>query len=101
MYMDEEVKKNPQRCKKRVSRRNPWKKSYYVLTIAANPENLFEIIETRQLFFGRYDRVDMDVVGLAADYTGAVEILRRILEEIWRTDPSFLPRSFFDRDDFI
>ena len=59
LYMDETVEKNPKRCKKRVEKRRPWKKSYVVLTLAQNDKNLFEIMQTRQLFFRRYRHVDM------------------------------------------
>lgn len=100
LYMDEEVKKNPEKCKKRVLRRRPWKKSYYALLLAENPDNLFEIIGTGQLFFRRYDYLDMYVVGLAANYSEAVALLQQILEEIWHADASFAPRKYFDRNDF-
>lgn len=100
LYMDEEVKKHPEKCKKRVSRRRPWKKSYYALLLAENPDNLFEIIDTRQLFFRRYHYLDMYVVGLAAHYSEAVVLLQQILEEIWHADASFAPREYFDRNDF-
>ncbi len=100
LYMDEKVKKNPGKCKRRVMRRRPWKKSYYALLLAGNPENLFEIIATRQLFFRRYWYLDMYVVGLAAEYQEAVKLLQQMLEEIYRADASFAPRQYFDRDDF-
>lgn len=105
LYMDEEVKKNPSKCKKRVLRRRPWsdrpwKKSYYAILLAENPDNLFEIIDTRQLFFRRCGYLDMYVVGLAAHYSEAVDLLQRILEEIWQADNSFAPRKYFDKDDF-
>lgn len=100
LYMDEKVKENPEKCKKRVMRRRPWKKSYYVLTLASNADNLFEIMDTRQLFFRYYARHDMYVVGLSADYAGAVELLRQMVEEICCADASFSPRAYFDKDDF-
>lgn len=100
LYMDDEVRKNPEKCKKRVMKRRPWKKNYYVLVLAANPNNLFEIMETRQLFFRHYARFDMYVVGLAVDYEGAVKLLQQMLEEIYRADDSFSPRKYFDKDDF-
>jgi hypothetical protein len=98
--MDEKVKKHPKKSKKRVMRRRPWKKSYYALILAQNPENLFEIIGTRQFFFRRYDYLDMYIVGLAVDYEGAVKLLQQILEDIYRPDASFEPRKYFDKDDF-
>ncbi len=100
LYMDEKVKKNPEKCKRRVMRRRPWKKSYYALTLASNPDNLFEIIGTRQLFFRRFGYLDMYIVGLAVDYDGAVKLLQQLLLEIYQTETSFTPRKFFDEDDF-
>ena len=101
LYMDEAVEKNPKRCKKRVEKRRPWKKSYVVLTLAQNDKNLFEIMQTRQLFFRRYRHVDMYVVALTSDYDAAVEILQQILEkkDIVRirniTQGTYLPRRSF------
>ena len=73
LYMDETVEKNPKRCKKRVEKRRPWKKSYVVLTLAQNDKNLFEIMQTRQLFFHRYRHVDMYVVALTSDYDAQMD----------------------------
>jgi hypothetical protein len=98
--MDEKVAKNPARCKRRVARRRPWKKSYVAITLAANEANLFEIMETRQLFFRRYAHLDLYVVGMAADYENAVELLQTMLLDCYREDEAASPRTFFDRKDF-
>ena len=55
LYMDEAVRENEKRAKKSVHRclgnfkysMKFWKKSYYAIILAGNPDNLFEIIETR------------------------------------------------------
>lgn len=100
LYMDEKVAKNPERCKRRVARRRPWKKSYVAVTLAANEKNLFEIMETRQLFFRRYAYLDLFVVGLAENYENAVGLLQQILEMGYQRDPAFSPRSYFQKEDF-
>lgn len=100
LYMDEKVAKNPERCKRRVARRRPWKKSYVAITIAANEKNLFEIMETRQLFFRRYAYLDLYVVGLAVSYENAVELLQGILEKGYQENPAFSPRDLFRKEDF-
>lgn len=100
LYMDDKVKKNPKRCKKRVERRRPWKKSYVAITLASNEKNLFEIMETRQLFFRRYRFVDFYILGLTADYDAAVEILQRILENGYRENEDYDPRVQFRKKDF-
>lgn len=101
LYMDTVVAKNPERCKKRVERRRPWKRSYYAVTLAVNDANLFEIMGTRQWFFRRYEYLDMYVVGLAADYRSAVELLQHIVEAICSTDSEFHPKGYFDKKDFL
>ena len=90
LYMDETVEKNPKRCKK----------SYVVLTLAQNDKNLFEIMQTRQLFFRRYRHVDMYVVALTSDYDAAVEILQQILEKGYRENPEYNPRNVFAKKEF-
>jgi hypothetical protein len=81
-------------------RRRPWKKSYYAVMLAQNPENSFEIMDTRQLFFRRYRFVDMCIIGLAVDYKGALNLLQCMVEDVCRADVSFEPRKYFDKDDF-
>jgi len=100
LYMDEDVAEHPKRCKRHVMQRKPWKKSYFVVTLATNPDNLFEIMETRQLFFRRYSYLDLYVVGLAVNYDSAVELLQKILLEMEKKDGTFLTDKFFPEKDF-
>lgn len=101
LYMDDQVAKHPERCKKRVESRRPWKKNYVAVILAVNEENLFEIIETRQLFFRRYSYMDLYVVGLTSSYDRAVDLLQKMLVEGYKADPSFQPRGHFGKKDFI
>ncbi len=103
LYMDETVKKNPKKCMKRVERRRPWKRNYYAVTLAANSENLFDIMGTGQMFFRRYAYLDIFVVGLAASKEEAVKILQEIVEkmskeEIWNPNVLFKKEDFKSRD---
>ena len=101
LYMDDKVAANPERCKRRVERRRPWKKNYVAVTLASNEKNLFEIMETRQLFFRRFTYLDLYVVGLASTYDKAVELLQKILVEGYEADAAFQPRECFGKEDFI
>lgn len=101
LYMDDKVAKNPERCKKCVERRRPWKKKYVAVILAVNDENLFEIIDTRQLFFRRFSYMDLYVVGLTSTYDKALELLQKMLVEGYQSDPSVRPRDRFDKKDFI
>ncbi len=101
LYMDDTVAKHPKRCKERVERRRPWKRSYVAISLANNPDNLFEIMETRQMFFRRYASIDMYVVALCSTYAEAVDILQHILVTGYSLDPDFSPRTYFDKSDFV
>ena len=101
LYMDQTVARNPEKCKKRVVRRRPWKKSYVAITLAANEKNLFEIMETRQLFFRRYAMSDIFIVGLAADQESARELLQQMVENMWRDGRICHSNEFFERKKFV
>lgn len=100
LYMDEKVARQPKKCKKRVSARRPWKKSYVAITLASNEKNLFEIMETRQLFFRRYAYVDLYVVGLAANQKAAGELLQQMVQDMWKLDSSVRPHQYFVKEKF-
>ena len=99
LYMDEVVKKNPGKCRKRVEKRRPWKKNYYAVTLAANPANLFDIMGTRQMFFRRFAYLDIYVVGLAATKEEAVTLLQQIIERMDREN-CWNPGKIFKKKDF-
>lgn len=115
LYMDDSVRRKKEKCKriieKKVSRsKSPrnnfsWKnvlfgKNYYIIILANNTHNLFEIMNTNQMFFKYYEHTDVYVVGVSKDYEGAVEILRQIMTDGYRRDKEFDPRKVFTRDCF-
>ena len=64
LYMDEKVRKQEKKCKKIIEERSifqklPWKKSFYIITLAENEKNLFEIMNTDQLFFKYYGQKEL------------------------------------------
>ena len=108
LYMDEAVQKKTEKSKRRVEMCHKsfrqslcfWKQDYYVIMLAENPQNLFEIIEIRQLFFRRYQHMDLYVVALAVTKERAVRLLKDMLTEIWESDRQFCVRGYFDKEDF-
>lgn len=115
LYMDSSVMKHEEKCKKiieeRVSQSKGFKKKvrerlsprhskYEIVILANNRENLFEIINTNQMFFSYYARRDLFVIGVAAQYEGALEIVRKILENGYAKDVNYDPRSQFSREHF-
>ncbi len=108
LYMDETVRKHPGKSRKRVEMCHRsfrqslcfWKGDYYVIALAQNDQNLFEIIEARQMFFRHYRNTDFYVVGLAGSRDSAVELVRGILESAFGQDGQFRVREYFKKGDF-
>ncbi len=105
LYMDESVRKNEKKCREIIERRSkwqklPWKKSYYIIMLAGNEKNLFEIMSTDQMFFKYYGYTDIYIVGVSTDYDGAVEMIAQILTDGYKKDEEYDPRKVFTRDRF-
>lgn len=105
LYMDQPVRREEEKCRKTIGKRSfwqklPWKKSYYIIMLANNRENLFEIMSTSEMFFRYYGYTDIYIIGVSRHYKGAVELLRRIMTEGYRKDIGFDPRQLFRRERF-
>lgn len=105
LYMDQKVRENPERCKHHIERcagsmkrsLSKFWRGYYVITLPSNEENLYDIMETRQLFFRRYANQELYVVALAKNYDSALVLLQQILLEADQDGPL----NRFDKSDFV
>ena len=83
-----------------VGKKIPWKE-YFVVIKATNPDNLFEVISTRQLILRHYERMDLYVIGLYASNDEALSAVQEMLLNGYSEDASYEPRDVFsDMDDF-
>ncbi len=111
LYMDDTVRKNEKKCRKIIEKRiasqkmwenaAPWKKNYYVITLANNRDNLFEIMNTNQMFFRYYGYRNLYILGVSGDYDSALEILTLIMLRGYEADDGFDPRKVFTKDRFL
>lgn len=110
LYMDDAVRRKEKKCRKIIEEEaksvTSWykllfKKSYFIVTLAHNGENLFEIMNTNQMFFRYYGGKGLYILGVAKDYDGAVEIFRYIMTKGYGADRSFDPREVFTKDKFV
>ncbi len=61
----------------------------YVIALASNPQNLLDIIPSRELLQKAYPKKEMYVVGLAKGYEEALEVAVSIIDEVYRSTGSF------------
>ncbi len=69
--------------------------SVYCITYAVNPENLLDIINANELSFSYYQKQEMHIVGLAGSKSEALELVRNMIEEMYRETEGFLVREYF------
>ncbi|WP_051437755.1 hypothetical protein [Eubacterium xylanophilum] len=86
--------------KRSVFAKLPFKRSYYIICLAENSDNLLEIIPTDQMFFKYYGVKDIYIVGIAKTNQEAVELVSSIVSEGYEKDIDFDVRSYYPKKDF-
>ena len=97
MYMDDCVAMNPEKYKQLVIDNRINIPPLYCITLATNVNNLLDIISCNELLFKHYRRANVTVVGMAAAYKDAVELVKKIVVDVYKDTGDFDVRSYFDR----
>ena len=61
----------------------------YVIALASNPENLFDIIPSWELMQKHYPKRQIVIIGLAKGWEEAVEVVKQIITEIYERTGGF------------
>ncbi|WP_313129259.1 hypothetical protein [Anaerocolumna sp.] len=67
----------------------------YCITFASNPENLFDIMNANEFLFPYYSRKEIQILGIALSKKEAFELVKDMLEEIYRETGGFQVREYF------
>ena len=67
----------------------------YFIALASNEENLFDIFHAAHLKQPLFYRQNPFVVGIASDYDEAVELVQKIIDDIYRETGAFRVREYF------
>jgi hypothetical protein len=67
----------------------------YCITMASNPNNLFDIINVNELLFQYYSRKDMFILGLATSKEEANLLVKDMIEEIYNKTGAFQVREYY------
>lgn len=70
----------------------------YCITLASNPDNLFDIINANELLFPYYVKQEMYILGLAASKEQAKLLVKDMVEEIYKNTGSFQVRDYFSKN---
>ena len=83
LYMDEKVKKKPQKYRRLVKKKK-LVQGCYCITLPVNEKNCMDIYSSREFWFRHYREQEIEIIGLAADREGAVGLLLQMAEDITR-----------------
>ncbi len=81
IYMDEKVKKKPKKYR-RLVRKKKLVKGCYCITLPANEKNCMDIYSSREFWFRYNEKRNLEIIGLAANKNGVVEILGQMVCDI-------------------
>lgn len=95
MYMDEVVAGEPERYKQLVEDDKLCIPTIYCVTLASNRDNLLDIISCNELMFAHYRRNRIPVVGLAASYKKAVNLVIDMVLDTYKTTGTYDVRKLF------
>lgn len=100
LYIDESLKKHKKRCMKQIEAQKLWKRSYTVIVLASNEEDLYDIMESREMFFKYYRRKKVYIAGVAENPESALELLQQMLLDSYEKG-EFSPRRTFSKEHFV
>ena len=111
LMIGEKMKKNPEKYMKKVEKHyqaNPNGKIFgkkippinelFVVVRATNPDNLFEVMGTRQWFFKHYSKTDIYIIGVFQSEDEALKTVQTVLSDGYTKDPEYDPRETFKDD---
>lgn len=96
LYLTDKTAKNKDKIIRKANR-GMGMVSIYLITLASNPENLFDIFRAAHLKQPAFYKQDLFVVGIAAGYEEALELVQRMVEDIYRKTGGFAVREYFGR----
>ena len=99
LYVDERLEKNLKKILKKLENEK-LTFQVYCIALASNPQKMLDIIAANELLFKHYKRNDIYIIGLARTKTGAVSLVVKIIEEIYRKTNDVKIREYFREKEF-
>lgn len=67
----------------------------YCIAFASHQDNLFDIIDANELLFPFYKKSEVQIVGLARGREEAVDLVQKMLMEVYHKTGNFDVRAYF------
>lgn len=99
LYADERLEKNLNKIMDKLENE---KLTFQVfcIALASNPQNMLDIIDANELLFKHYKRNEIFILGLARTRAGAVSLVVKMVEEIYKKTNDVKIREYFKEEEF-
>ncbi len=94
LYLSEDLKKKKKKMMMNIENNN-LNFEIYVIMLASNTDNLFDIMNANELQFPYYLKKDNYVLGIAGSRGLAMELVKDMIEEVYSKTGGFLVREYF------
>ena len=94
LYTDRTTEKRKKKIVKEIDA-GIYRGNTYLITLAANPENMLEILSVHQLAFSYLRRTCPMIVGIACCRESALLLLERMINEIYEKTGTLKIREYF------
>lgn len=88
IYMDEKVSKKPVKYRRRIEH-GKIIPGCFCIALAANEQNSLDIYASGEFWFKYQAEAGIEIVGLAADRQGAIELVERMVSDIINEEGEF------------
>ncbi|MBO5303866.1 MAG: hypothetical protein J6A92_07440 [Lachnospiraceae bacterium] len=96
LFVGESISRKQKKIKWKIMH-NAGQLRIYVITLAANPANLLDIIPSWELLQKYYPKKDLYIIGLAGDYDEALVLAGKIVQEVYTKTKGFDIRSYIKK----
>ncbi|MEG1458748.1 MAG: hypothetical protein RSB37_09950 [Acetivibrio sp.] len=94
LYLDESIRKNPEKWKQKVEG-GKLPLNVYCICLASNEHNLFDILNGNELFFRYYRTRDLYIAGLAKTQEDALDLLQDMIEDMYQKTGDIKVNEYF------
>ena len=94
LYISESLLKKSEKIKKKLSQGRPVF-DVFLITCPTNEENLFDVMDAKELLFPYHKQRKIPVYGLAKGKEDALELVRTIIEDMYRETGALCSKEYF------
>lgn len=74
--------------------------SIYCICLPSNDKNLLDIINANEFKFPHYDKITTKVIGISKGKDSAVNIVKNLVENIYKSTGAYDVKGFFEDKEF-